>query len=140
MLIDSNILVYAINIDSAKYNRAKKFLRENSQNLHVAHQNILEALRVLTHKKFEHPIGIKKAIGALEGILRGCDIISPDNRTHKVALELIKRYELSSDQIFDAYLVATALCNDINIIATDNTKDLKKFAGIAIINPFRPES
>jgi len=140
MLVDSNILVYAINIDSSKYLRAKKFLEENIQNLQVAHQNILETLRVLTHKKFEHPIKIKDAIGAIEGIVKGCTVISPDHRTHTVTLQLIEKYNISSNGIFDAYLIATALCNDINIIATDNVKDLGKFEGIKIINPFKNES
>lgn len=136
MLVDSNILVYAINIDSSKYLKAKKFLEENQQNLQVAHQNILETLRVITHKKFEHPIKIKNAIGAVEGIIKGCNIISPDNRTHTVTLRLIEKYDISSDGIFDAYLVATALCNGIDVIATDNVRDLGKFEGIKIINPF----
>src|SRR3989338_1764232 len=140
MLVDSNILVYAINIDSSKYLRAKKFLEQNIQNLQVAHQNILETLRVLTHKKFEHPIKIKDAIGAIEGIVKGCTVISPDHRTHTFTLQLIEKYNISSNGIFDAYLIATALCNDINIIATDNVKDLGKFEGIKIINPFKNES
>lgn len=137
MLIDSNILIYAINADSSKYNRAKKFLTENRQNLHVAHQNILETLRILTHAKFEHPIKIKDAIEAVEGILKGCTIIFPDHRTHRVTFKLIEKYNLSSNHIFDAYLVSTALCNDITTIATDNTKDMQKFTGMTIINPFK---
>lgn len=140
MLVDSNVLIYAINVRSPKNSLAQNFLTKNEQNLHVSHQNILETLRVLTHKKFEHPMNIKDAIEAVEGITNGCTIISPDNRTHQVTLKLIERYSLSSNQIFDAYLVATALCNDITTIATDNTKDIGKFAQITVINPFVNEN
>lgn len=49
MLIDSNILVYAINILSPKHKKAQNFLQENITKLEIAHQNIFETLRVLTH-------------------------------------------------------------------------------------------
>ena len=136
MLIDSNVLIYAINTRSPKHGLAKEFLVENSRNLHVAHQNILETIRVLTHTKFAFPMKIKNAIEAIEGILRACTVISPDYRTHQIALRLIAKYKLSSNHVFDAYLVATALSNSIDTIATDNIRDFKKFTEIKVINPF----
>jgi len=136
LLIDSNILVYSINSSSPKHKKAQKFLQDNLGELVVAHQNIFESLRVLTHPKFPSPMKIKDAMGAIENILEGCTIISPDYRTHRIALELIKKYKLTADKLFDAYLVATALGNDIGIIATDNTQDFKRFIELKTINPF----
>lgn len=136
MLIDSNILVYSINSSSPKHKKAQGFLQKNLGELVVTHQNIFESLRVLTHSKFPKPMKIGDAMEAIENILEGCTVISPDYRTYRIALELIKKYELSGDLIFDAYLVATALGNNVDIIATDNTKDLKKFIEIKTINPF----
>ena len=60
MLLDSNILVYAINVRSPKNQVAQKFLQENLKELVVAHQNILETMRVLTHPKFPHPLSVRK--------------------------------------------------------------------------------
>ncbi len=136
MLIDSNILVYSINSSSPKHKQAQDFLQENIGELVVAHQNIFETLRVLTHPKFPNPMKIGNAIDAVLSILRGCTVISPDYRTHSIALELIKKYSLSADKIFDAYLAATALGNDIGIIATDNIQDFKRFMELKTINPF----
>lgn len=136
MLVDSNILVYSINRSSPKNKKAQDFLQKNLGNLEVAHQNIFETLRVLTHPKFPHPMKIKDAIDAVERIIKVCNIISPDYRSHRIALELIKKHNLSSDQVFDAYLVATALNNDVKTIATDNTKDLQKFKELEVVNPF----
>ena len=135
MLIDSNILVYSINISSPKHKSAQNFLLENLGKLEVAHQNIFETIRVLTHPKFPKPMKISETIETIEGILKGCRIISPDYRTHRITLELIKKYQITSDQVFDAYLAATALANGIDTIATDNIRDFKKF-GIKLINPF----
>src|SRR3989344_1423572 len=120
MLVDSNILVYAINSVSPKSQKALKFLQDHIGNLELAHQNIFETLRVLTHPKFPHPMKPAEAILALERIMEACRIIHPDYRTHQIALELMKKYRLSSDKIFDGYLVATALANGITEIATDN--------------------
>lgn len=136
MLIDSNILIYSINSSSPKHKAAQDFLLQNTGSLEVAHQNIFETLRVLTHPKFPSPMKITNAIEAVESILKGCKVISPEYRTHQIALELIKKYDLSADKIFDAYLVATALGNDINMIATDNIKDFKGISEVKVINPF----
>lgn len=48
---------------------------------------------------------------------------------------MIKKYNLSSDLVFDACLTATAISNNVYSIATDNVKDFKNFE-IDIINPF----
>ena len=136
MLVDSNILIYSINLSSPKNKKAQSFLQNNVGDLEIAHQNIFETLRVLTHPKFPSPMKVDKAIDAIESILQGCRVISPDYRTHQITLELIKKYSLSADKIFDAYLVATALGNDIKVIATDNIKDFKRISEVKVINPF----
>lgn len=136
MLIDSNILVYSINSSSPKHKKAQNFLQENLSELIVTHQNIFETLRVLTHPKFTNPMKTGDAVKAVENILRQCTVVSPDYRTHHIALELIKKHGLSGDLVFDAYLVATALANGLDLIATDNTKDFKKFTELKTINPF----
>jgi predicted nucleic acid-binding protein len=136
MLLDSNILVYSINSSSPKHKDAQHFIQNNAGNLEVAHQNIFETHRVLTHSKFPNPMKISEAVEAVENILKACDIITPDYKTHRITLELIKKYNISSNQIFDAYLAATAISNDIDKLATDNVKDLQIFSEIIVINPF----
>lgn len=136
MLIDTNILIYAINADSPKHKKAQEFLKENIPNLEIAHQNILETIRVLTHKKFSNPMKLKDALDAILIISESSRIVTPDRSSFYLAIELIKRHKLSGNRIFDAYLAATALGNDIDTIATDNTKDFKRFTEIKTINPF----
>jgi len=92
MLIDSNIIIYALNSDSVKSNPAQSFLTENALTLIFAQQN---------------------------------------------TFELIKKYNVSGTEIFDAYLVATALSNNILTIVTDNVKYLSKYKEITVLNPFQ---
>ena len=136
MIVDTNILLFAINSDSAKHKQAQKFLEDNAGELEIAHQNVLEAIRVVTHRSFSQPMNLKDALSAVLSIAKSCFIISPNQNTYYLAIELIKNYKLSGNRIFDAYLAATALSNGISAIATDNTRDFKKFKGITIINPF----
>ena len=136
MLIDSNILIYAINADSQKHELAKRFLKANINDLEVSHQNILETLRVITHTKFPNRFNTKEAIKAIHGITEACRLVVPNKITYHIAVELISEHNLLGNRIFDAYLAATALSNDIDVIATDNVRDMGKFEGIKVINPF----
>jgi predicted nucleic acid-binding protein len=136
ILADSNILIYAINKRSPKNTAAQSFLQKNAGQIVVAHQNILETVRVLTHKKFSHPVSIDSAFQGVDQILAAAEVISPNEETFDLMRELIKDQKLSSDQIFDAYLVATSLSNEVRIIATDNVRDFKVFPQIKVINPF----
>lgn len=136
MLIDTNILIYSINADSPKHKQAQKFLKDNETELVISHQNVLEAIRVLTHRSFSKPMTLKHALKAVLAITKSCFLISPNQSTYYFAIEFIKNYKLSGNRIFDAYLAATALSNDITTIATDNARDFKKFKEVTLLNPF----
>lgn len=140
MLVDSNILIYSINSDSPKHKKAQKFLNDNLSNLEVAHQNILESIRVLTHRRFSRPMNLKDALNSVLNIIKSCSVISPNQNTYYLAIELINNYKLSGNRIFDAYLAATALSNGIYTIATDNVRDFQKFKELKIFNPFFQKS
>ena len=136
ILIDSNILVYAVNSSSPKHKVAQAFLQAHVGQLALAHQNIFESLRVLTHKKFPNPMTPTDAITAIGNIADRCHIIAPDQGAHYIAMALMQKHKLTGDKIFDAYLTATALSTGITFIATDNTKDFLIFEGVTVINPF----
>lgn len=136
MLVDSNILIYAINAASPKHNKAQSFLKENLGSLEISHQNVLETIRVLTHQKFSKPMNLNMALTAIYAIAKSCRIISPTQATYYLTLELISKYKLAGNRIFDAYLAATTLSNGIDTIATDNVKDFKKLTEITVLNPF----
>lgn len=135
MLVDSNIIIYAINQDSSKSKVARNFLQKTKVSLEVSHQNIFEAFRVLTHKQFSNPMKINTAQEEILEAIKNCRIIIPDNVTHHLAFALIEKNNLTGNKVFDAYLAATAISNGVMEIATDNVKDFKKF-GIKVFNPF----
>lgn len=135
MLIDSNVLIYALNQASPKQIGAQKFLQSQAE-LIFAQQNIFETLRILTHPKFSNPFPIKEAIKAVRLITNDATVVFPTLETQDIALELIQKYQVTGTEIFDAYLVATALSNNLTQIATDNTKHLQKYTEVGVVNPF----
>lgn len=136
MLIDSNILIYAINEASPKQKKAQKFLKENISSLIISHQVVLETIRVLTHPKFSNPMKTTDAVRSISAIASSCQIITPTPMTYYLTFEYIKKFKLCGNRIFDAYLVATAISNGIYEIATDNERDFQKFKEVKIVNPF----
>ncbi len=136
ILIDSNVIIYAINSSSSKHKAAQDFLQAQVGNMILAHQNIFESMRVLTHKKFPNPMTPDNAIKAIGNISERCHVISADQGAYHIALAFIKKHTLIGDKVFDAYLAATALSVGVKSIATDNVKDFRIFEGIKIVNPF----
>jgi predicted nucleic acid-binding protein len=136
MLVDSNVLIYAINTSSPKKENSQTFLQTHRSEIAIAQQNILECLWFLTHAKFQEPMTIPEAIDALERITLHCRIITPNELTVNITMNLVRDYVLKADKIFDAYLAATALSWGIDKIATYDTKDFKRIKEIKVINPF----
>ncbi len=136
MLIDSNILVYSLNISSPKCLAARKFLNSLAGKFYVAQQNVLETIRIVSHPKFPHPVSPLAAVDTLTNIINAGQLITPIYETLSIALELIKKHKLCGARVFDAYLAATMISHGILEIATDNEKDFRIFKQVKVINPF----
>ena len=138
ILVDSNILIYAINTSSPKNRLARDFIKTSFKNsrLYLAQQNITESLRILTHKNFPNPWLIDDAINQISKFTNKVLIISPNIKTLFYFFEIVKKTKITGNKIFDAYLAATALSNNIDTIATDNEKDFAIFKEIRVLNPF----
>jgi len=136
ILLDTNIIVYSLDKKSSKNYTATNYIKRNAENLAITHQNINEALRVLTHPKHLKPMNIESAIKAITEIAEGLSIIFPKENTIFITLELLKKYKIRSNHVFDAYLAATMLSNGIEEIATDNEKDFSTIKEVKVLNPF----
>lgn len=134
MLIDSNILVYSLNISSPKCLAARKFLNTWAGKFYVAQQNVLETIRIVSHPKFPHPVSPPAAVEALTNIINAGQLITPAYEALSITLELIKKHKLSGVRAFDAYLAATMISHGISEIATDNEKDFQIFKQVKVIN------
>jgi predicted nucleic acid-binding protein len=136
VLVDSNILIYALNRSSPKYNGAREFIEKYHNSVYIAHQNIWETLRIVTHPTYIKSQGKIKA-NLAEKFVNQLNVISPLNSTYFLTIDLIKKYNVSLNSIFDSYLVATMLTHNIDTIVTDNERDFGEFQEIKVYNPFK---
>ena len=140
-LIDTNILVYANNRDSEFHSVCKSIVTDSIKGdvqAVIALQNLIELYAIITDKRrVERPLTPKKAKDLIEyyegnGNIR---IIAPLPQTLRTVIKLIDKHKPKSQSVFDYFLVATMLDNDVHSIYTANDKDFKHFKGISVINP-----
>lgn len=139
LLLDSNILVYAHNEDSLFHSQAIKLVTEVIRGEifgSLASQNLLEFYSVITDKKrLSNPISPKLASELVnQYLLSSFEIIYPNLNTNKIMVELLKKNGFKDGRVFDVFLIATMLSNNISRIATANVDDFKKFDGVSILD------
>ena len=141
ILLDTNILVYAINTTSqyhSKCNAIRKKAISGELQSCITPQIISEFYAITTDpKRVEHPLTKEEAVGEIENYIRSENVIKilprPDSFTR--IIDLLKRYNVSRQQIFDLLLVATMLSNNIKRICTYNQNDFILFSEIEVISP-----
>lgn len=141
-LFDSNILVFGHNVASPFHERAKKLIFSvTNQELQavLSPQNLLEFYSIITNpKRVEKPLSVSNAQFVVREYLTSgvFVLVYPGETTFTKTFELARRYKISKSEIFDTFLVATMLDNEIDIIYTDNEKHFKIFREIKVVNPF----
>ncbi len=136
ILIDTNVLLYALDKQSKDSFTSKQFIDENCERLVIAHQTINEYIRIATHVKFTNRLSNSEIDTNIRIFLSTfAKVICPDSASLEYSLHLIKKYNITGRLVFDTYLVATALTNSIHTVATYNAKDFQVFKpeGLSLI-------
>lgn len=138
-LVDTNIIVYAMDVTSIYHARAKAFLERTipSKKLVVALQNLTELYALLTNKKkIPRYLTPSEAERILVSIINGGDftVITPTSRTPVRLLSLLKAYPVKGADVHDIHLGAVMIDHHISTIYTADTKIFKKL-GLTAINP-----
>jgi len=140
-LLDSNVLVYAAD-NASPYYKSSKILRDKGIKgeilLCVCPQVLMEFFAVITDsKRVENPIASSEAIKEVEKYLAATYILKiyPHQNSFQKLTELIKKYKVKRQAVFDLQLVSTALTNGINKIYTFNISDFSKFKEINVLVP-----
>lgn len=132
-LVDTNILVYALDKDSPFYPSAFKLLdwAEGKRiTICVTHQNILELANVLvTNYKLKRSIALKTAKSLV--VKEPFKTISPQPSTLEVFYEIAEGKETKH---FDLYLAATAIDNGVDIIITNDPKGFKGIKNLEVFS------
>jgi len=140
-LLDTNILVYANNLDAPLHLPCRQLLEQAIAGhfpAYVAHQNLLELYAVVTDKRrVGNPLNPQSANELISFYLtaKNITIIYPATTTFSLLSKLISAHSPRSHGIFDLMLVAMMKEYGITTIHTANIKHFSDFTGITPISP-----
>jgi predicted nucleic acid-binding protein len=131
LLLDTNVLVYALDVDS-KYHKSSLALFLNKEhNLATTSKNISELLVVLTRGP-QVSLTPVKALEVVSNITSNIQIFYPNMNSNKIFYDLIQKYKPAGLKIHDFEIISIGIENGYKIIATFNTKDFKSIKEISL--------
>ena len=131
ILVDTNILVYGIDEDSAFFKRARKILEEEKYQLVTTSKNLIEFLAVTT-KISGYNLENDTALEIIEEILQGIEIVYPTQESMAIFLDLMTRYQPKGLKVHDFEIISIGLAHGVHEVATFNTKDFKSVNEIVL--------
>lgn len=141
--LDTNLLVYAHNVDAPFHKAAKAFVekflneRDSAGNLTICipAQVLVEFLNVITWAKLESPLPLPAALRVVQQYMdTGVTIVHQLPSQLDTLLELLATVK-TRKKIFDVALAATLRDNGVVGLYTLNTKDFIEFTFLDVVNP-----
>jgi len=138
-LVDANVLIYAVNSDSAHHDRARRWLEgalSGSDPLGLSWSVLLAFLRITTRRGIlERPLAVSDALAYIDSWLRQpvVELVVPGAHHWAILRTLIAASGAAGNLTSDAHLAALALEGGWSLVSTDN--DFRRFAGLVFVNP-----
>jgi toxin-antitoxin system PIN domain toxin len=139
MLIDANLLLYAVDAESRFHALARDWLAQQlngEQRVGLPWQSLGAFLRIVTRPGIsKRPLEPDAAWEQIEDWL-ACDVAwvpAPTPRHTEILGELINRYQLRGNLIPDAQLAALAIEHGVEVCSADT--DFARFTALRWVNP-----
>ena len=139
ILVDANLLIYAVDADSPHHAQARRWLEEllsGTTPVGLAWVVILAFLRITTRPGIlRHPLAPERAIAFIDEWMNQpyVNAVAPGERHWQVFRTLLKSSGTAGALVSDAHLAAMALEYGCPVHSTDN--DFRRFPGIEHVNP-----
>jgi uncharacterized protein len=141
-LVDTNILVYAADTSSS-FHEPSRQLRDRGFRgeipLVVTPQVLMEFFAVITSpRRVTTPRSPEEARAEVEKYARAANILKmyPDSTALEQTLDLMQQHpQVTRQDIFDLFLVATMMANGVTRIYTFNQQHFTRFAGVEVLTP-----
>ncbi|HEX2463314.1 MAG TPA: TA system VapC family ribonuclease toxin [Thermoanaerobaculia bacterium] len=139
MLIDANLLLYAVDQRSRHHARARAWLTEalnGDRRVALPWLSLAAFVRIMTNPRAsDRPLSAKEAWSHVSDWL-DCDLTwtpGPTDRHAAVLGDLIVRYDLRANKVTDAQIAALAIEHGLTVCSSDT--DFARFAEIEWVNP-----
>lgn len=140
-VVDTNILVYALNEGCPEHNRARRFVEECRQNTRPWYATwgiLYELLRVVTHPRiFSRPLAAQQAWEFVSLLLEspGLSVLVEGSRHAEVAASTIREVTgLRGNLLHDAHTAVLMREHGIRRIYTRDT-DFHRFPFLEVVDP-----
>lgn len=140
MILDANLLLYAVNSTSPRHGAAKEWLSvalNGDRRIGFPLASIWAFVRIATHPRvFDTALTPAEAWGFIDDWL-GADVAwvpEPGTRHVGILRDLMIRHEVRRDLVSDAVLAAIALEHGVPVVSADS--DFARFPEVGWINPF----
>jgi len=139
ILIDANLLIYAIDADSPSHQKARRWLEQalsGTTRVGLPWIVILAFLRVVTHPRImRNPLPAEEALAYVESWIEQpfVENIGPGQHHWSILQNLLRSTGTAGNLTSDAHIAALALEHGYSVYSADN--DFKRFPGITHINP-----
>ncbi len=130
VLLDTNVLICALNSDSVYCEKAKSLLLNKEFNFFLTNKNISEFISVASKLQL---MPYKDIIQTLRVFCSTVKLIYPDKRSNSIFNDLITKYQPAGIKVFDIEIISIMIANGLSIIATYNENDFNMIPGIEII-------
>ena len=134
VLLDTNVLIYAIDADSKFHDQSQKLLLNQSYEFVTTSKNISEFLVALTRAE-SLKISVDQALDILQDFTEDIPILYPNQKSSMLFYELLRKYNPSGLKIHDFEIAAIALAFNIKCIASFNESDFKHIKELTLILP-----
>jgi len=131
LLVDTNLLAYSVDEESAFFERADQLLYHSGYELFTTSKNIAEYLCAMT--RIDGAGALPEVLADVQDFKKSITILYPNKGSSTIFEKLLLKYMPAGKRIHDFEIIAIGLANGITQIATVNTKDFKGVEEISII-------
>jgi predicted nucleic acid-binding protein len=138
-VVDTNVLVYAAD-ESSEFHEASRALRDHEDiALAITPQILMEFYAIITDpRRVTSPCSAEEARSELAKYIHAPHIVTlhpPSDVLTRVLTLLEAHPQVTRQNIFDLFIVATMLGNGVNRIYTFNDQDFSLFTEIEVLRP-----
>lgn len=144
ILVDANLLIYAVNSDAPHHRQARHWLEKalsGTTEIGLAWIVVLAFIRITTRSGIlERPLTCEEAIDYVDDWLTQpfVTLVTPGEKHWPLFRNLLRTVGASGNLTSDTHIAALAIEHGADIYSADY--DFRRFPGIRHVNPLAPES